>query len=539
MYKGGFLYGTNILSDTPGEKYNARTAYDYILENMENASFLSQGAFGYILLIELREPTYPYATVKLGNPEPIPLKKILFKITFPNGLPSKWVKKTSISQFSDDPTYSGKDNLDKFKTSKLNLEMSIKKQLQIYKESFFDDKIIQFDPICPAILNFSLGIDIYNKNKLGRKILEATENEDDKKIIEEIFFNDKLEISFTCMELLECYQTLHSLLTNRSISDEKKLHFKSLAILELYRLYKLGYRHGDLNLSNVMVNPNEKYLTNTEDDLFGKAMLIDFDISSSKDEKIDNNHDDNFIDYYFKEINNFDETLFAFTNLFDTIFDNVKSYIELRQKLISGKYIRKKYTNEIRVNTEFENLNLTFLVEASREPKRMFSKRSAEKLKLNETNDPEFSLLAREEKNLLEPKLDDFPVARLQLPDNNKKKIAALISNKLTGDRNPQLPPMYLSEDDIQRQNKLLTSVFHSPIRDIQHRLLDSAFLSPIRKRQNKLLPSLYTKKNKPTRRMSGTKNKGGEKKKFVTKRKKINKKKRKTGKKQNKKTYQ
>lgn len=129
MYKGGFLYGTNISSDTPGEKYNARTAYDYILENMENASILSQCAFGYILLIELREPTYPYATVKLGNPKPIPLKKILFKITFPNGLPSKWVKKTSISQFSYHPTYSGKENLDKFKTSKLNLEMSIKKTI--------------------------------------------------------------------------------------------------------------------------------------------------------------------------------------------------------------------------------------------------------------------------------------------------------------------------------------------------------------------------------------------------------------------------
>jgi hypothetical protein len=51
-----------------------------------------------------------------------------------------------------------------------------------------------------------------------------------------------------------------------------------------------------------MINPSEQYLTHDNPELFGKAMLIDFDILGSRDKINTDTSDAKFIDSYFDEV---------------------------------------------------------------------------------------------------------------------------------------------------------------------------------------------------------------------------------------------
>jgi serine/threonine protein kinase len=166
-------------------------------------------------------------------------------------------------------------------------------QLDIFRESCLDEYALQ--GICPAIVNYTT---IQAGHPMLRKFMNTIVNRVDgptsnklKNCLIGMYKafktpeNSLMQLGVIAMEYADGFKQLISYLPrvekgHPDYSNELGLYrqYQVFALYELKRLHKLGYIHGDLHQSNILINPNSEYFTKRTDEMpiLGKAMIIDF-----------------------------------------------------------------------------------------------------------------------------------------------------------------------------------------------------------------------------------------------------------------------
>lgn len=131
-----------------------------------------------------------------------------------------------------------------FQSPEITLYKSIKFRCEVANQCSAFERSIE-EPICPAIAYSTIlkgGEKMDYLTDLLKKSVDKT-----KEIIESIKKNVGIfDIGFIYMEYLRDFDTLY---------DTKDFIYNVLAIYELYRLYQIGYIHGDPHRNNFLINP--------------------------------------------------------------------------------------------------------------------------------------------------------------------------------------------------------------------------------------------------------------------------------------------
>jgi hypothetical protein len=219
----------------------------------------------------------PYISIRSTNLEE-PVTSILFKI----GL---------ISQSSSNSEYISCMRSKGMSTYKGTIEAvpnttvtdEIRAQHEIYLKSSALDQISPFEPLCPAIICYSLTINSDSKKFIYDMITSKLEQRpggvgrgskyeiSDKQVTNNLF-DVRRNISIIVMEFMDGYENLSDF-----EHHDRFEYFKIMHHYELYRLGFYGYIHLDSHWGNVMINPQYPYFKNRPDSRwFGRALIIDF-----------------------------------------------------------------------------------------------------------------------------------------------------------------------------------------------------------------------------------------------------------------------
>lgn len=151
----------------------------------------------------------------------------------------------------------------------------VNSQVYIYNESK-----VHFEPICPSIVNGLILDNEESINYINNMLRPKSINDQTTIILNQILFflrsYRNLNIGLVSMEMMENTVGLYSL-----HNDVQKLRYaKLMCLYEHYRLYNLGYFHGDFHLGNCLFEPNTYYIpTNDTPNGKGRVSLIDFGAS--------------------------------------------------------------------------------------------------------------------------------------------------------------------------------------------------------------------------------------------------------------------
>jgi tRNA A-37 threonylcarbamoyl transferase component Bud32 len=96
--------------------------------------------------------------------------------------------------------------------------------------------------------------------------------------------------TFIAMEFMKGFEPL-----NKFQNDSNYERYKEMALYELDKLHKLRYCHNDFHFQNVMINPRYKYFTTNDDKYMGRALILDFGLSTSVPENVDMENKENRI----------------------------------------------------------------------------------------------------------------------------------------------------------------------------------------------------------------------------------------------------
>jgi hypothetical protein len=160
-------------------------------------------------------------------------------------------------------------------TDKVSFNREIYIQNNVYKKSL-RDKSSYLEPLCPAILynDFTTTHDEHNTywaTKLDKPYFDILDEVNGQNIPIP-FWPKHLHIGFIAMEYMEGYKTLGELYSK---NDHNLNKYVIYAKYEIMRLNKLGFKHNDAHLGNIMINTNMKYYSTKEKEK-GKALIIDF-----------------------------------------------------------------------------------------------------------------------------------------------------------------------------------------------------------------------------------------------------------------------
>jgi hypothetical protein len=155
-------------------------------------------------------------------------------------------------------------------------------QINVYKKSFnTHDNVL--DPLCPCpifcftkktqnSLNDVLTKPNYLTPRAGKTIAQEIS------VIRTIFDNPRITHTYIIgMEFMEGFRDYYNIVP--TLSANRQNFFCSLARFELDRLHQLKVSHGDFHQRNIMVNPTYKYLTQSNQNFLGRALIIDFGFS--------------------------------------------------------------------------------------------------------------------------------------------------------------------------------------------------------------------------------------------------------------------
>ena len=152
---------------------------------------------------------------------------------------------------------------------------NFKKEALIQNKIFIDTSKY-LEPICPAIVHYDiLGknssldfLNIINKNKNTNTNLKNILNDMTK------LYNSNSDdyLGLIAMEIADGYEPLHKYKYN----DNFEL-YKSMAKLQLFKMFKCSYFHNDFHLGNILFNPSYQGMYNN---IPGKALIIDFGFSA-------------------------------------------------------------------------------------------------------------------------------------------------------------------------------------------------------------------------------------------------------------------
>jgi hypothetical protein len=262
--KGGVRLTAQYLTEVPNG--NRGTACDYFLSN-STFSVLTNTSISCITIVATLNDGIlsPFKSMRSNNIECI-VNRLLLKIFITN-TQSGWYTIESRG------SYNGIEI-----TDYALFGDEIQKQIDIYKRSFMSDDSL-FDAICPAIVN-SMTIMNIQTLKFYKKLsgLNPTEKTQLNSILASFGVNNN-SISMILMEYMDGFDTAYNVLKNLYVSNNIQRYDYLLQIIqyEFQRLNRLGYRHGDAHLGNVMINPNYQYFTRSGNPLYlGRAIIIDF-----------------------------------------------------------------------------------------------------------------------------------------------------------------------------------------------------------------------------------------------------------------------
>ena len=249
---------------------NRSDAIDFFIQN-STLSILTNSSISCITLVAELNPDIPSPFISMrSNDFDVDVRKILLKI-FLTSDNRGWI---------DIPGRVPYDGIEL--TLYNNFEKEIDIQKKIYNTSFID-KYSPFDAICPAIIYKHIYKQYNQKQNIQNLIINQLKNKElDTRIIHSIFqMIHTCDISIIFMEFMDGFQLAKDVignLINQTDEDSKDRleFFKQMIIYELYRLNKMGYKHGDAHLQNIMINPNYKYFTTDDAPSYGRVILIDF-----------------------------------------------------------------------------------------------------------------------------------------------------------------------------------------------------------------------------------------------------------------------
>ena len=219
----------------------------------------------------------PYVSIRSTNLEQ-PVTSILFKIGFISKIPNDTEYIPCMRSKGKD-TYKGEIEA----VPNVTVTNEIKAQHDIYLRSSALDQLSPFEPLCPAIICYSLDINVDSKKFIFDMILSKLEQRrggvgrgakyviSDKQVTKNLYELER-NISIIVMEFMDGYENM-----SEFEHDKRIEYFKVMHNFELYRLGYYGYLHMDSHWGNVMINPNYPYFTNDASNFWiGKALIIDF-----------------------------------------------------------------------------------------------------------------------------------------------------------------------------------------------------------------------------------------------------------------------
>jgi hypothetical protein len=222
----------------------------------------------------------PYVSIRSTNLEQ-PVTSILFKI----GLISNSFRHEYL--YFERSRHHDKYNSKIVAVLKETVTEEITSQHDVYIKSSNLSSESPLEPICPAIICYSLDINFDGKKFIFDSILNKLEQRDGGVGIDKTYKisdvqvttnlqNVKNKISIIVMEFMDGYENLSEYYRRR----HKRLeYFKLMHHYELYKLGCYGYLHMDSHWENVMINPEYPYFTNNKDSkMIGKALIVDFGI---------------------------------------------------------------------------------------------------------------------------------------------------------------------------------------------------------------------------------------------------------------------
>jgi len=192
------------------------------------------------------------------------------------------------------------------------------------QQHIFLHTISQYDPICPAIINF----DISSLPSLFLQIYQKSDS-----------------ITFNSLHKIDVQDNTYGIIYMEFADNFKPLEFfpdndyyNNLARYQIIQLAKLGFNHLDFHKGNIMIDPNYHGFL---DELSGKAILIDFGLTL-KIEPLHVHHNNycHILNTLFQQTMSFISDKDNFVNIYDWIncHDNEKiEFIDfLRQQQIDN-----------------------------------------------------------------------------------------------------------------------------------------------------------------------------------------------------------
>lgn len=263
--------------------YTQESARDFFLENC-TMSILSYKSVGGILF---------KLTLKDGVKSPYALARSNFPLAEVKNLAMKCVfiksRETNINiEFYKDTNKTGNASVYTANISEFTQEVDT--QVDIFKKSL--NKYLE--PICPSIVDMTMtgmGIDT--------SIFTTIAGDQSTRSLMEAIIAKDIMLGFIFMECLDGFDTL-STYTQYGVSREddenadtieldpekvdKRRRLQAMATYELWRLYNVGYLHGDPHQGNILFNPNYVYINDS--DYKGRAILLDFGRTKKHNNKI-------------------------------------------------------------------------------------------------------------------------------------------------------------------------------------------------------------------------------------------------------------
>ena len=264
-----------------------RDAFMFFLENSSSYLFSHETYGGILFRVTLNMGvTSPYSTNRSNAPN-MEVRELMVKLLLLN---------ENNKRFEISSMYK-KTIVDLHPTTQLNFMLELERQMDAYNRSLHEETPSVLEPICPSIVigtlldntsiidaytiisimhrNTNSG-DITGKYILSTFVKELTTSKTSASSLNVLSRKDyrgrntPFKFGLIAMESMTTYMT-----AIRASSTVSKILLRGMMLFELWRLYKLGYLHGDPHFGNFLFDPNYKYFNKVS----GRVIIIDFGYS--------------------------------------------------------------------------------------------------------------------------------------------------------------------------------------------------------------------------------------------------------------------
>lgn len=289
--------------------YTSETAFKFFIDNAVTEVLTWKTKGGILFKSKLKAGIVsPYISSRSNDPEK-DIQYILFKLCLLNHKSEPFVVKSRTDSNSAIIELNG--------TTNSEFISEIKTQLDVFNKSM--DQYLE--PICPSVVYTQICRSYNEKKKLlnlfidpqyvapvfpaqpaqpARSVkpsviegLSQTKVNNMKYIFEDVLDKDIFRSQFksermnrdktpqwfqygiVVMEFLQDFLPVKDFIQDTSArkpTDSDKKFYKQLTMYEIWRLYNIGYMHGDIHLENAMLHRNYKYIKGRD----GRVIIIDF-----------------------------------------------------------------------------------------------------------------------------------------------------------------------------------------------------------------------------------------------------------------------